>query len=102
MKKNEKIAIKLKNINGHQILWEVLPRIEGHKYIVTSASDVQFSCIDTWTAHSEGVNALAFGPDDTLITGGTVGYIRSWKRSGKTKLLQEFPAHRGVIYDLLV
>lgn len=63
---------------------------------------LQFSCIDTWTAHSEGVNALVFGPDDTLITGGKDGYIRSWKRSGKTKLLQEFPAHRGVIYDLLV
>lgn len=63
---------------------------------------LQFSCIDTWTAHSEGVNALVFGPDDTIITGGKDGYIRSWKRSGTTELLHEFPAHRGVIYDLLV
>lgn len=53
MKKNEKIAIKLKNINGHQILWEVLPRIEGHKYIITSASDVQFSGPETYMFASD-------------------------------------------------
>jgi hypothetical protein len=41
-------ARKIKNINKHQILWEVLPKINGHKYVVTSAKSVQFSGPETY------------------------------------------------------
>lgn len=45
---NEKIAIKIKDVSDNQILWEVLPRIEGHKYVITSTSNVQFSGPETY------------------------------------------------------
>lgn len=41
-------ARKIKNINKHQILWEVLPKINGYKYVITSAKSVQFSGPETY------------------------------------------------------
>jgi len=46
-------ARKIKNVNDHQILWEVLPRIDGHKYVITSASNVQFTGPETYMFASD-------------------------------------------------
>lgn len=43
-----RIAIKIKNVKSNQILWEVMPRIEGHKYVITSASNVEFTGPETY------------------------------------------------------
>jgi hypothetical protein len=43
-----RIARKIKNVNKNQILWEVMPRIEGNKYVVTSISDLAFSGPETY------------------------------------------------------
>ena len=43
-----RIARKIKNVNSHQILWEVLPRINGHKYVITSATQVEFTGPETY------------------------------------------------------
>jgi hypothetical protein len=43
-----KVAVKIKNIKQNQILWEVFPRIEGHKHVITSATDVPFSGPETY------------------------------------------------------
>jgi len=69
--------------------------------IIRTFDPLHFIVEDSWTAHKEGVNAMVFGKDDTIITAGKDGYIRSWTRNSKKELLCEFPAHRGVIYDLL-
>ena len=41
-------ARKIKNVNSRQILWEVLPRINGHKYVITSATEVEFTGPETY------------------------------------------------------
>lgn len=41
-------ARKIKNVNDRQILWEVLPRIDGYKYVITSVSNVQFTGPETF------------------------------------------------------
>lgn len=46
-------ARKIKDVNDHQILWEVLPRIDGHKYVITSTSNVQFSGPETYMFASD-------------------------------------------------
>ena len=43
-----RIARKIKNLNGRQILWEVTPKIDGHKYVVTSASNIEFTGPETY------------------------------------------------------
>lgn len=43
-----KVANKIKRVNDHQFLWEVLPRIDGHKFVITSVSNVQFSGPETY------------------------------------------------------
>jgi hypothetical protein len=48
MMMNEKCAVKIKFIKSDQILWEVFPRIQGHKYVITSATNVQFSGPETY------------------------------------------------------
>lgn len=48
-----KVAYKIKQINDHQILWEVLPRIEGHKYVITSATDIKYSGQETYMFASD-------------------------------------------------
>jgi hypothetical protein len=45
---NKKCAYKIKDLPDNKILWEVMPRIEGNKYIVTSAVDVSFSGPETY------------------------------------------------------
>lgn len=51
-----KFATKIKDLSDNKILWEVLPRIEGNKYVVTSASNVLFSGPETYmfAADEEG------------------------------------------------
>lgn len=48
-----RIARKIKDINPRQILWEVLPRIDGHKYVITSASNIEFTGPETYMFASD-------------------------------------------------
>lgn len=41
-------ARKIKNMNNRQILWEVTPKIDGHKYVITSATQVEFTGPETY------------------------------------------------------
>ena len=52
----QKYAIKIKTINERQVLWEVFPRIEGNKFVITSASNVPYSGPETYifASDSEG------------------------------------------------
>lgn len=43
-----KTAYKIKTVNDHQFLWEVLPRIDGHKFVITSVSDMGPSGPETY------------------------------------------------------
>ena len=43
-----KVAYKIKEFPNNKILWEVLPRIDGNKYVLTSATNVQFSGPETY------------------------------------------------------
>ena len=43
-----KSATKIKELPNNKILWEVLPRIDGNKYVITSASDVGPSGPETY------------------------------------------------------
>ena len=55
-------ARKIKDVNNHQILWEVLPRIEGNKYVITSVSNVQFTGPETYMfAADEKGNIINWG-----------------------------------------
>ena len=55
-------ARKIKDVNNHQILWEVLPRIEGNKYVITSTSNVQFTGPETYMfAADEKGNIINWG-----------------------------------------
>jgi len=55
-------ARKIKDVNNHQILWEVLPRIEGNKYVITSTSNVQFTGPETYMfAADEKGNIIDWG-----------------------------------------
>lgn len=55
-------ARKIKNVNSHQILWEVLPRIEGYKFVITSTSKVQFTGPETYMfAADEKGNIIDWG-----------------------------------------
>lgn len=55
-------ARKIKDVNSHQILWEVLPRIDGHKYVITSVSNVQFTGPETYMfAADEKGNIINWG-----------------------------------------
>lgn len=57
-----KVARKIKNINNHQVLWEVLPRIDGNKYVITSTSNVQFTGPETYMfAADEKGNIIDWG-----------------------------------------
>jgi hypothetical protein len=46
--KMSKFANKIKTLSNNKILWEVFPRIDGHKYVITSSSDVLFSGPETY------------------------------------------------------
>jgi len=46
--KMSKSATKIKELPNNKILWEVLPRIEGNKYVITSASDIRISGPETY------------------------------------------------------
>ncbi len=39
MNNSNKSAFKIKNISSHKILWEVMPRIDGNKYVITSTAN---------------------------------------------------------------
>lgn len=55
-------ARKIKDVNDRQILWEVLPRIDGHKYVITSVSNVQFTGPETYMfAADEKGNIINWG-----------------------------------------
>lgn len=43
-----KFARKIKVVNERQILWEVFPRIEGNKFVITSISSVMFTGPETY------------------------------------------------------
>lgn len=43
-----KTAKMLKYINNNRILWEVFPRIDGNKYVITSAVNVPLSGPETY------------------------------------------------------
>lgn len=43
-----KFAKKIKELPNNKILWEVFPRIDGNKYVITSASDVGPSGPETY------------------------------------------------------
>lgn len=45
---NHKIANKIKTISDNKVLWEVFPRINGHKHVVTSAVTLQFTGPETY------------------------------------------------------
>ena len=51
-------------------------------------------------AHEGGVSSMVMSETGTLITGGKDGFIRVWDDS--LTMVNSFPAHRGVIYDLLL
>ena len=40
MNKVNKAAYKIKQLSSSKILWEVMPRIDGNKYVVTSVSNL--------------------------------------------------------------
>jgi hypothetical protein len=46
--KMSKFATKIKQLQNDKILWEVFPRIDGNKYVITSASDVGPSGPETY------------------------------------------------------
>ncbi|MBM3165394.1 MAG: hypothetical protein FJZ80_08035 [Bacteroidetes bacterium] len=55
----------------------------------------------SWYPHQSGTNALVLTKDGRCITSGKDGFIRIWQVNS-FHLMHEFPAHRGVIYDLAV
>ncbi len=58
---SDRFAKKIKNISETQILWSVFPRINGHKWIITSAKDIPFT----------GPETYMFGADEN-------GHIVEW------------------------
>ena len=58
-----------------------------------------FQVIQRWNAHDEGVNTLLCLGEKGLVSGGKDGHIAVWDNS--FNLIKRFPAHRGVVYDML-
>jgi hypothetical protein len=46
--KMSKFALKIKTMNSRQVLWRLDPPLDGHEYIITSASDVMFTGPETY------------------------------------------------------
>jgi WD40 repeat protein len=60
-----------------------------------------FNEIHSFYAHQDGVNALAFDPNDSdnLYSGGKDGYLRIWKwRTGEK--IKAIPAHNFAVYGI--
>lgn len=62
MNKSNKNAFKIKDILHTKILWEVLPRIDGNKYVITSTSSNMITGLETYmfAADEEG-NIIDWG-----------------------------------------
>lgn len=58
---SDRFAVKVKNISETKILWSVFPRINGHKWVVTSAKIIP----------TIGPETYMFGSDEN-------GNIISW------------------------
>jgi hypothetical protein len=62
MNNSNKSAFKIKNILDTKILWEVLPRIDGNKYVITSTSDNMITGQETYMfAADEKGNIIDWG-----------------------------------------
>lgn len=48
-----KVAYKIKELSNNKILWEVMPRIDGNKFVITSTTNVQFSGPETYMFASD-------------------------------------------------
>jgi WD40 repeat protein len=76
-----------------------------HLYIASKSGAIvifnalNFEIVSSWQAHDLGVNCVLVTAQGQLISGGKDGYLKRWELNGA--LLQQIPAHRGVIYNLL-
>lgn len=59
-----------------------------------------FNELACWMAHDGGTNSFAFLPKNTMVSGGKDGFIRIWHLNSKKEIFG-FPAHKGVIYDMV-
>lgn len=68
---------------------------------ISMLNPINFQLEYSWVAHATGVNCAVFTEEGRCISAGKDGYVRIWSK--RDFLLEHaFPAHRGVIYDLLL
>lgn len=77
---------------------EVFAATQDGKIVTLHVSDL--AVIHAWMAHPEGVNALLILQHNVVVSGGKDGMLKGWHRTSLQETFS-FPAHRGVIYDLL-
>jgi hypothetical protein len=46
--KMSKFATKVKDVNSKQVMWQLEPPLDGNKYVITSASTVDFTGPETY------------------------------------------------------
>ncbi|MFM7388892.1 MAG: WD40 repeat domain-containing protein [Bacteroidota bacterium] len=68
---------------------------------VSVVNPLNYAIEHSWMGHEMGANAIVCLNDGRVITGGKDGYIRVWGND-EWRLEHAFPAHRGVVYSMVV
>jgi hypothetical protein len=87
-----------------RIVWS-----DAHQRAIISSKDGTISVFNpgtflveyAWEGHKMGSNAVVLTRDGRYISGGKDGYIRVWSKEERALELV-FPAHRGVIYSMVI
>ena len=89
---------KVRKILFDSVQNEVLAATQDGKIFTLDADTCKH--IHSWMAHQEGVNALMILQNNVIVSGGKDGLLKGWHRTSLKETFS-FPAHRGVIYDLM-